>query len=309
MHPQASAGANLVGSRPPAPKADSSTSAAPAARHRHLANAPRRRRFGIDQLLVDHLSPSEGDVLVDLGCGSGFTLAAAAQTSPNLTLIGLDRDKQALAEAAVLLADLSASFELVCTPLGGRLPLETETVTGTFCHNVLEQLADPGELIAETFRILIPGGRSVWSHPDYDSVVISGADAGLTRQIVHAFADYADATMDHADAQMGRKLPGLIAQGPLTPVTVTSHVLLSTELSGPARFRVESTAGVLRKAAEAGESKLSVDQLESWMSDLEQADRTGQFLYSHVTYIVVAQKSASGGMAAGSRSSNGVGFR
>lgn len=261
---------------------------------RHAANAPRRRRFGIDEVLVDCLRPCERDVLVDLGCGSGFTLAAAAETTPNLTLIGLDRNRQNLEEASALLAEVGASFKVSYADLGGRLPIETGTVTKALCHNVLEQLADPPRLVSETFRILRPGGRSVWSHPDYDSVVISGGDAALTRQIVHAFADYADATMDHADAQMGRKLPGLIYESPFVPVTVTSNVLLSTELSGPARFRIEATVAVLRSAAEAGQVDLSMEQLESWMNSLEAANRNGQFLYSHVTYIVIAEKRVGG---------------
>ena len=42
---------------------------------------------------------------------------------------------------------------------------------------------------------------------------------------------------------------------------------------------------------DAGDVDLSVEQLDAWMESLEAADRDGQFLYSHVTYIVVAEKS------------------
>ena len=90
---------------------------------------------------------------------------------------------------------------------------------------------------------------------------------------------------------MGRKLAGLIVHSALDAVQVTTNVLLSTRLSGPARFRVQSTVAALRCAADAGDVDLSVEQLDTWMKSLEAADRDGQFLYSHVTYIVVAEKS------------------
>lgn len=262
----------------------------PIMREPHAANAPRRRRFGIDEVLVDHLQAVPGSVVADLGCGSGHTLATAADRTQSVELVGLDRDAEALEAAAALLAGAGASVRLLRADLADPLPLPSASISHVLCHNVLEQLADPPGLIAEAARILAAGGRSVWSHPDYDSVVISGADAKLTRQIVRAFADYADATMDHADPRMGRKLPGLIAQSALRTVHVTTNVLLSTTLSGPARFRVQSTVAALRGAAQAAHVDLSVEQLDAWLESLEKADREDRFLYSHVTYIVVAER-------------------
>ncbi len=255
-----------------------------------LANAPRRRSFRIDEVLVEYLQPGPGDVVMDLGCGSGFTLATAAKMAPELVLLGIDRDVAALEAAASLLEPLGTRFLLIRANLGDRLPLADGSIPWLVCHNVLEQLADPGGLVAEAARVLRPGGRSVWSHPDYDSVVISGADAALTRRIVHYFADLADPTMDHADGQMGRKLAGLVQHSPLVMGTVGCEVLVSTRLAGPARFRVKATVSALRRAAQAGKVDLTVEELDSWKTSLETADKNGEFLYSHNTYVVVADK-------------------
>ncbi len=254
-----------------------------------LANAPRRRRFAIDDLLVEHLEPSDHDVVVDLGCGSGFTLAAAGDRSPGATLIGIERDGAALL-AAALLGGNGTRFHLISADLSAALPLADQSVTKLVCHNVLEQIRAPALLLEEAARVMRPGARSVWSHPDYDSVVISGGDKDLTRRIVHAFADRPDPTMDHADAQMGRKLAGLLRHSPLVPVATTAHVLLSTTLEGAARFRVETTVAALREACGVGEVDVSLEDLESWKDSLEVANQQGRFLYSHLTYVVVAER-------------------
>ena len=256
----------------------------------YLANAPRRRGLGIDSLLVEHLDLAAGDVVVELGCGSGFTLAEAATTVGVVAVVGLDRDEEALRSAYGLLSEMGVGFQLVQADLNSSLPLASASARRLICHNVLEQLRDPLALLYEAARVMQPGGRSVWSHPDYDSVVISGGDVALTRRIVHLFCDHVDPTMDHADGQIGRKLPGLVHQSPLVAVTVTSNVLLSTELAGPARFRVESTVDTLRDACRDGSVDLTLDELEGWKASLDRADAEGRFLYSHVTYVVVADK-------------------
>jgi len=256
----------------------------------HLANAPRRRGFAIDGMLVGQLDLSAGDVVVELGCGSGFTLAEAATSAAGVGVVGLDRDIEALRSADSLLREMGVPFQLIEADLNRPLPLASGSAGKLLCHNVLEQLGDPVALLDDATRVLASGGRSVWSHPDYDSVVISGGDIALTRRVVHLFSDYVDPTMDHADGQIGRKLPGLVHQSALVPVAVTSQVLLSTELTGAARFRVGSTVDTLRTACRDGAVDLTLEELESWKTSLEDAAARGQFLYSHNTYVVVADK-------------------
>jgi len=239
---------------------------------------------------VAELAPSDGDVVADLGCGSGFTLAAAAGKASGTTLVGIEKETAPLEAAVTVLAGTKARHHLVQADLSASLPLGPGCIDRLVCHNVLEQIPDPALLLAEAARVMRHGARFVWSHPDYDSVVISGGDVHLTRRIVHLFADRPDPTMDQADAQMGRKLAGLVGQSPLLPRAVTSHVLLSTTLDGPALFRVETTVAALRQGCENGELDLSVQDLDSWMASLEKAADEGRFLYSHITYIVVADK-------------------
>src|SRR5258705_8605 len=65
-----------------------------------LARAPRWRRA-----LLAQLAPREGDVIADVGCGTGTQLVKIGRAAPGLTLIGIDPDPDVLHRARRKLAD------------------------------------------------------------------------------------------------------------------------------------------------------------------------------------------------------------
>lgn len=249
-----------------------------------------RARYPIDDVLVGHLEPRHGDVVLELGCGRCVTLAAAADHAEDLTLVGLDLDAEALLEGHELLSAAPARHLLAVADLSQPLPLAPRSVTRVLCHNVLEQLPDPAAVLAEATRVMRPGAMSVWSHTDFESVAISGADPELTRRVVLAYATTPDPGTPHTDGQLGRKMAGIVRNSPLERVRFDTRVLAGTELSGPARIRVRSTFALVRQASLAGAVDLTTDDLDAWMASLVAADRDGRFFYSHTTYIVVARK-------------------
>lgn len=249
-----------------------------------------RARYPIDDALLDRLDVVAGDVVLELGCGRGFTLVVAAEQAPDLTLLGLDLDEEGLLGAQAMLDDATGRGQVAVADLSVTLPLADGSVSKVLCHNVLEQLPDPAGLVRETSRVLRHGGRSVWSHTDFESVVISGGDPDLTRRIVRAYAYAPDSGGQPSDGQQGRRLPGLVSSSLLQRVSVDPHVLLSTEMRGPAELRVKSMFSVLRDASAAGEVDLSMPELHGWVTSLYAASDRGEFLYAHTTFIVVAEK-------------------
>ena len=244
-----------------------------------------RTRFSIDDTLVNLVHPDDGDVVVELGCGQGYTLAAAGGRAVRLSLVGVDSDVDSLLAAR----EVVSRGLLIAADLSRPLPLATGSVDRLICHNVLEQLPDPAAVLEEGARVLRPGGLSVWSHTDFESAVFSGGDVELTRRVVRAYADSPEPGCPWADGQMGRKLPALVGRSPLERVSVDTFVLLRTELAGLADLRLRSTYAVVRDAIAADRSDLTMTELDAWRAGLEAADRAGEFLYSHTTYLVVAR--------------------
>ncbi|HWB73224.1 MAG TPA: methyltransferase domain-containing protein, partial [Egibacteraceae bacterium] len=220
------------------------------------------QRFWTHEAIVNHLRLVDGDTLLDLGCGNGHTLITAARRQlAALRLIGLDVDREALAIAGSRLLSTGATFHLVQADLSQRLPVQTGAVTRVVCHDVLEWLVDPLALLIEGARVMREDALSVWSHTDYDSAVINGADQELTRRIVHAYVDASQSGVNHSDGQMGRKLAAIVRRSPLELITVDAYVLLRTDLHGAARLRIQDMVSVLGGAAAAGEVDLTADEL------------------------------------------------
>ncbi len=245
-------------------------------------------RLKVHQAIVDHLDLGSGDVLVDLGCGNGFTLATAASRVAGLSIVGMDLDGDAVAAAARWLAETDARARWLQGDVGAPLPLRDGLATRVVCHDVLEYLEDPVGLLAEACRVMRPGALSVWSHTDYDALVIGGADRLLTRRVVGAYADASYLGLGRSDAQMGRKLVAVVDRSPLQRTGVDAAVLIATALDGPGRRRVEDIASTVVGAARRGEVDVRPEEVEQWSAQLAAADADGSFFYSQTAYLVTA---------------------
>ena len=158
--------------------------------------------------LRERLALRAGDVVLDVGCGTGTHVLRIAQEHRG-PVIGLDR--------AAMLARARER-----TPRAGDvrwvagdandLPLEAASVDACLVERVLKYLPHPGEAVAEIVRVLRPGGRVAVFELDYRSMALPGDEA---------VADRAHELLCRSVPQprMGRRLPGLLAAAGLADVT------------------------------------------------------------------------------------------
>jgi SAM-dependent methyltransferase len=110
-----------------------------------------------NDMLRRFLRPAAGDRILDLGCGSGRTLAWNAQSGAALTGIDIAPyfAPEAVDRSNLVLGDLR------------RLPLRDGAFTKAWSLDVLEHLSRPAllEMLAEANRVLAPGGALfVYTH-------------------------------------------------------------------------------------------------------------------------------------------------
>jgi SAM-dependent methyltransferase len=106
--------------------------------------------FGLARLLP-------GDLVLDLGSGSGMDVfAAAAQVGPDGGVAGVDITSEQLAKAARLVRDDPVTFRRARIE---ELPCDDGWFDVVISNGVVNPLPDKGRVFAEAARVLRPGGR------------------------------------------------------------------------------------------------------------------------------------------------------
>jgi ubiquinone/menaquinone biosynthesis C-methylase UbiE len=112
------------------------------------------------ETIVEFLDPRPGELVLDCGCGYGFTLRVLRDVT-EARLIGLDLERDRVASAG---ARLGEGVRLV-QGSALRLPFADGTIAKAVSSEVLEHLPDDRGALAELYRVLRPGGTLVVTVP------------------------------------------------------------------------------------------------------------------------------------------------
>ncbi len=157
-----------------------------------------------------------GDVVVDVGCGSGRAVGELA--ARGVRAIGVDRDHAMLETAAERWP--AGEFHLADAT---ALPLGDGSVTGYRADKVLHVLPEPELAVAEARRVLAGHGRAALTGQDWDTFVIDAEDPELVRRLVHARAD------GLPSPRVARRYRNLLLDFGFRDVTVEVHTIVWTD--------------------------------------------------------------------------------
>ena len=177
---------------------------------------------------------------------------------------------------------------LQCAPLDGRLPFDDQSIDLLYSHNLLECLSDPAAFAREAVRVLRPGGRLVVGHWDWDSQLFDGSDKALVRRLVHAYADWQQAWMAHADGWMGRRLWGVFHDAGLQDSAVHARVLTNTAYE-PGWFGYENAHAL---GALARRGLVPVEEYDRFLQDQVALAAAGRYFYSITGFAYTGQRPA-----------------
>lgn len=97
------------------------------------------------------LKPVHGEVL-ELGCGGGQYLRGLRRFRPDLRLVGLDLDPEAVAASSKITGSECRLGD------AARLPFKANRFQAVIGFDILEHVPDPGRVLAEARRVLTAGG-------------------------------------------------------------------------------------------------------------------------------------------------------
>jgi ubiquinone/menaquinone biosynthesis C-methylase UbiE len=132
----------------------------------------------VRERMLDELAPRPGDTVLELAAGAGETgFEAAAILGERGRLISTDFSPAMMDVARRRGAELGLGNVGYRVMDAERIELDADSVDGVLCRFGYMLMADPAAALAETRRVLRPGGRlalAVWSAPERNPWVTIG---------------------------------------------------------------------------------------------------------------------------------------
>ena len=219
------------------------------------------------ELALAALDAQPADVVVDIGCGPGFYVAALAEQAGSVT--GIDPSPSMLAVAARKTVGHRnvTLLEGAATPL----PLEDASVDRALSVQVFEYIADVPAALAEIHRVLRPGGRVVLWDIDWTTLSWHADDAERMARMTEAW----DRHLVHP-ALPQTLAPSLRAAG-FADVRCDAHVFCTTAMDS------ESFGGNLPKILGGylrGLDDIPEDDIAAWEAELRDLDARGAYYFA-----------------------------
>ena len=230
---------------------------------------------------LDLLAPRSGEIVVDVGAGSGVvTVDLARWVAPGGRVFAVDPSAGLLDVARAATHDSGFGHLVDCRVADGRkLPFGLAAFDAAICHWVLLHVDCPEEIIAEMKRVTRRGGRVLSVEMDWDTLMIAPGDRALTRRILHHAADR------NLDPWLGRRLPHLFAAAGLADLAVHAIVLTDQGREDRAWFDFALERG--QNALDAG--VITRDEFAGWAEGLQAAFRSGTFFFAVVQFAVIGR--------------------
>jgi ubiquinone/menaquinone biosynthesis C-methylase UbiE len=254
--------------------------AAEAAR-RLAARASARSEVEARRRMLDRLDPRPGEIIVDVGAGSGLlSVELAHRVAPGGRIFAVDPSAPLLdhARAAASAAGVGHMVDLRVAD-GARLPFGPAAFDAAFCHWVLLHVPDPLAVIREMMRVTRRRGRVMCVEMDWETAIVHPGAEGLTRRI------FAHAQSRQIDGWIGRRLSPLFREAGFE--TFTIEPIVDVDEGGGDRSWLDY---LKERAALALEAKaISVSEAESWSEALEEAFAGKRFFFAVTQFAALGR--------------------
>jgi len=214
--------------------------------------------------------------VLDAGCGTGDDVRAIAALVGALgSVVGIDPSAAMIGEARQRGVPPNARFlQAPCSALA----FEDGTFDACRAERVFQHLLDPEEAARELYRVTKVCGTVLLVDQDWESLVLAGADGGLTRRIAHAYAS------GLASGNAGSTHRGLLRRAGFSQVTTSALVAMPTLTTAFPQF----LNAAVDYALEA--QTVLPEEAHRWLLSLMNAEAAGEFLCAVTVFFTLARR-------------------
>lgn len=246
--------------------------------HPHFQGEVEQLLAPLKQRTYELMEIRPGNRVLDVGCGpASDTIALADRVGPSGFVIGIDSDKETIAEAERKAISAGVGDNVrhrVVNTLS--LPFKAEEFDSARCERTFQYLEAPDLALAEMIRVTRAGGKIVVADVDWGAGSIDTPYPFVAQTLEGVLAQRI-----LPNGYSGRTLHRLLTSAGLEQVKVELHPFALHAL--PMIRHVAQLDAAENVALEEG--FLSVEQIEAWREELERYGRNG-WLFASLCIVV-----------------------
>jgi len=228
---------------------------------------------------IRQLNLSAGESVLDIGCGPGYLCESMAQiVGPDGAVVGID-----ISTDLIAVCNRQKAFTSISYAIGDATELSQADASFdvVVCTQVAEYVPNVDRLLKEAFRVLKPGGRTIFVATDWDAVVWHSENPERMASVMRSWE--AHCAHPHLPRSMARKLVN--AGFRLDGASVFPILNLQYDDDSYSKGLAKGIRDFVGRR-----NDVSADNLNEWHGEFERLSEAGRYFFSTSRYIFRASK-------------------
>ena len=228
---------------------------------------------------IRQLNLSIGESVLDIGCGPGYLCESMAQIVGRTgAVVGID-----ISTDLIAVCNRQKAFTWISYAIGDATELSQADASFdvVVCTQVAEYVPNVDRLLKEAFRVLKPGGRTIFVATDWDAVVWHSENLERMASVMRSWE--AHCAHPHLPRSMARKLVN--AGFRLDGASVFPILNLQYDDDSYSKGLAKGIRDFVGRR-----NDVSADNLNEWHGEFERLSEAGRYFFSTSRYIFRASK-------------------
>jgi arsenite methyltransferase len=232
---------------------------------------------------IQQLHLSSGESVLDIGCGPGYLCESMAQiVGRDGAVVGLD-----ISVDLIAFCNRQKASAWISYGIGDATELNQADASfdAVVCTQVAEYVPDVDRLLMEAFRVLKPGGRTIFVATDWDAVLWHSENPQRMASVMRSWE--AHCAHPHLPRSMAYRLDN--AGFRLDGASVFPILNLQYDDDSYSKGLAKGIRDFV-----GSRSDVAANDLNEWQSEFERLSEAGRYFFSSNRYIFRASRPAVG---------------